>query len=149
MSISVSETINATREHVWSVIVDIEGAESIVDAITELSVLEKPETGLIGLKWQESRVMFGKEATETMWITSAEDGHWYETTAENHGMIYHSRLSLEEKGDQTELTMGFVCKPQTFTAKLFSAVSFLMNGTVKKAFAADLRDIKRACEGLD
>ncbi|MBX2879475.1 MAG: hypothetical protein KTR32_06045, partial [Granulosicoccus sp.] len=91
-------------------------------------------------------VMFGKEATETMWISDAEPGHWYETTAENHGMIYQSRLALKELGEQTELTMSFACKPQTFSAKVFNLVSFLFNGTIQKAFAADLQDIKAHAE---
>ena len=146
MPVSVTETINAPIATVWSVITDIDGAESIVSSITDLTVLERPDSGLLGLKWKESRVMFGKEATETMWITATEDGHWYETTAHNHGMIYHSRMSLAQQGNQTELTMSFDCIPQTLTARLFSLVSFLFNGTVKKAFSADLKDIKQACE---
>ncbi|MBX2825378.1 MAG: SRPBCC family protein [Gammaproteobacteria bacterium] len=148
MSLSVSDTINAPREIVWSIITDLDGAQEIVSAITDLQVLERPDSGILGLKWQETRIMFGKEATETMWISDADIGHWYETTAENHGMIYHSKLALEESGEQTELSMSFVCKPQTLSAKIFSVFSFLFNGTVRKAFAADLHDIKVHAEML-
>lgn len=146
MPVNVSENINAPREKVWGIITDIENAANIAKAITDLQVLERPTEGLVGLKWQETRVMFGKEATETMWISNVNDGYWYETTAESHGMIYHSKLTLEEQGAQTRLTMQFKSIPQTFIAKLFNLVSFLFNGTIAKAFAADLQDIKKHAE---
>ncbi len=148
MSLSVSEFIDAPRDTVWSVIIDIDNAQQHISSITDLQVLERPDNGILGLKWQESRVMFGKEATETMWITDADPGHWYETTAHNHGMIYKSRLALRETAGRTELTMSFECEPQTLTARLFALFSFLFNGTVKKAFAADLGDIKKHAESL-
>ncbi len=146
MPLAVSEIINAPREKVWNIIADIDSAQSIVQSIIELEVLERPDTGILGLKWREKRVMFGKEATETMWISSAEPGYWYETTAHNHGMIYHSRMSLTEQGSQTVLTMSFDCVPQTWVAKLFGLMSFMFNGAVRKAFAADIRDIKAYAE---
>jgi len=149
MSVSVSELINAPMETVWSVIIDIDNAQDHISSITDLQVLERPENGILGLKWQESRVMFGKEATETMWITDADPGHWYQTTAHNHGMIYRSKMALRELGEQTELTMSFECEPQTLKARFFALLSFMFNGAVKKAFAADLRDIKAHAESLN
>lgn len=146
MSVSVSETINAPREKVWAIITDIENAGNFIQAITDLRVLEQPEEGLVGLKWQETRIMFGKEAMETMWISSVEPGFWYETTAESHGMIYHSKLSLEESGAETKLTMDFRSIPQTLKARLFGLLFSLFNGTIVKAFAADLKDIKAQAE---
>lgn len=146
MPVSVSELIHAPRKTVWNIIADIENAEAIVSSILELEVLEKPQSGLLGLKWREKRLMFGKEAEETMWVSDLEDGFWYETTAHNHGMIYISRMAVEDVEDGCVLTMSFNCFPQTARAKLFALLSFLFNGAVKKAFASDLADMKRAAE---
>ena len=88
MTITVSEKINAPRERVWNLITDSDGWTDNISGIKSVEVLEKPSDGVIGLKWREKREFFGKEATETMWITAAETGHWYETNALNHGMAY-------------------------------------------------------------
>lgn len=146
MPVSVSETISAPRSTVWDIITDIDNAQAIVSSIIELEVLERPENGLLGLKWREKRLMFGKEADETMWITDVKDGYWYETTAHNHGMIYISRMAVEDADGGSVLSMSFDCIPQTTSAKLFAYFSFLFNGAVKKAFAADLADMKRVAE---
>ena len=147
MSVMVAENIKASRERVWEIITDIEHAAETISAITKLTVLERPAAGFIGLKWTETRVMFGKEATETMWISAAEENHWYETTAESHGSIYNSRLEIRDAGDGVELSMSFKTTPTSLFARIMSVTSFLFNGTIKKAFQQDLQDIKRIAEG--
>eukprot|EP00957_Ditylum_brightwellii_P100284 7642586-Ditylum_brightwellii.AAC.1 len=71
MKIDCKIPVNASREAIWSVITDFEHMVDNIDAITKGEILEKPDDGnnLVGLKWQETWVMFGSEATETMWIT--------------------------------------------------------------------------------
>ena len=142
----VTENIQAPRERVWEIITDIEHAAETISAITKLTVLERPAAGFIGLKWMETRVMFGKEATETMWISAAEENHWYETTAESHGSIYKSRLEIQDAGDGVELSMRFDATPTSLFARIMSMTSFMFNGTIKKAFQRDLQDIKRLAE---
>ena len=147
MSIMATEQIRAPRERVWEIITDIEHAAENISAITQLTVLERPAAGVIGLKWTETRVMFGKNATETMWISAAEENHWYETTAESHGSVYNSRLEIRDAGDGVELSMSFVVTPTTLMARIMSVTTSLFSGTVKKAFQRDLQDIKRVAEG--
>jgi carbon monoxide dehydrogenase subunit G len=142
----VTEKIQAPRERVWEIITDIEHAAETISAIMDLTVLERPATGLVGLKWTETRMMFGKEAKETMWISAAAENQWYETTAESHGAIYHSRLEIRDAGDGVELSMSFDSKPQSLFARIMAVVSFLFEGTIKKAFQQDLQDIKRLAE---
>lgn len=146
MSVVASEKIQAPRARVWEIITDIEHAAETISAITELTVLERPATGVIGLKWTETRVMFGKKAMETMWISAAEENHWYETTAESHGAIYNSRLEIRDAGDGVELSMSFNATPRSLFARIMSAASFLFNGSIKKAFQQDLKDIKQLAE---
>lgn len=146
MTITVSETINAPRERVWNLITDSDGWADTISGIKSVEVLEKPSDGVIGLKWREKREFFGKEATETMWITAAENGHWYETNALNHGMAYTTRLSVAELGDGTTLTMTFDARPTTLAARLMMPIGMMFNGTVRKALQQDLNDIKLAAE---
>ena len=146
MAISVSQTIQAPRSRVWSIITDIDHAAETISGITRLEVLERPANGLAGLKWKETRIMFGKEAIETMWISGVEEGKWYETTAFNHGMEYRSRLMLSDSAAGTELTMSFDAKPLTFVARLFAMLSFLFAGAMRKVIAQDLKDIQKRAE---
>ena len=146
MTIAVSEEINAPRERIWDLITDIDSWADTISGIVSIEVINRPEAGVVGLKWREKRVLFGKEAVETMWISAAEPNRWYETTAENHGAIYSTRMSLSESNDKVVLTMAFSAKPTTIAARLMSVMSFMFNGTMRKMLQKDLADIRRAAE---
>lgn len=146
MTIIVSEQIHAPRESVWGLISDPDRWEDTISGIKSLQVLEQPASGMVGLKWREKRELFGKEAEETMWVTAAETGHWYETAAHSHGMVYATRISVAELADGTTLTMTFAATPRTIMARLMMPVAMLFNGTVRKALQQDLQDIKAVAE---
>jgi len=147
MKISVDTDIEAPRQRVWEIITDIEHANANISGIDLVEVLEKPADGLRGLKWRETRTMFGKRATEVMWITDVEEGRSYDTQAESHGSIYRSRLALDEEQDHTRLTMSFVGEPQNLAAKaMWLATGWMFKGATAKALRQDLRDIKAAAE---
>lgn len=146
MTITVSEEINAPRERIWNVITDIDGWADTITGIVSIEVINRPEAGVVGLKWREKRVLFGKEAVETMWISAAEPNSWYETKAENHGAIYSTRLSLDDSNGRVVLTMTFSAKPTSIASKLMSVMSFMFNGTMRKMMQKDLADIRRVAE---
>lgn len=72
MAIKVDVTIDGPKEEVWNVIADIENSPNTITGIEAVEILEKPNDGLVGLKWQETRTLFGRTATEIMWITDAK-----------------------------------------------------------------------------
>ncbi|MGQ0534700.1 MAG: SRPBCC family protein [Methanobacteriota archaeon] len=148
MKVSSQVEIRAPKQAVWDRITDIENAASTLPAIQKIEILERPKTGLVGLKWRETRTMFGKTATEVMWITEAKPPSHYETRAESHASIYRSRFSLAETGGGvTVLTMEFGAEPQTFGSKLMWALTgFLFKGATRKAIRKDLEDVKAAVE---
>ena len=147
METSVSKRIDAPCERVWGIITDIEGSPDVIQGISKVEVLERPESGLEGLKWRETRTMFGKEATEVMWITDVVANTSYRTRAESHGSVYVSTMELTREGDGCVLSASFSATPQTFSAKLMWALTgFMFRGSTRKAFEQDLDDIKRAAE---
>lgn len=147
MEVQASVEIQAPRQEVWEVITDIEKAADRIEAIESVEVLERPQSGLVGLKWQETRRMMGKSATEVMWITEAAEPEFYVTRAESHGAVYTARISLQDQGESTQLTMQFQGQPVTTMAKIFSAcLGFLFVGGMRKALHKDLEDIKAAVE---
>ena len=78
MRVQARVCIDGTKEEIWQVITDIEGSEKTIGAIEQIEILEKPASGLIGLKWRETRTMFGKTATEVMWITDVKENGYYQ-----------------------------------------------------------------------
>lgn len=148
MKIQEQVAIQASPQEIWRVITDIENSIHTISGIEKVEVLEKPEQGLVGLKWRETRTMFGSTATEVMWITEAVANQSYKTRAESHGAIYRSQFTITERDGSSLLTMTFDSEPQTFSAKLMGALmGWMIKGSTAKAVQQDLQDIKAAVEG--
>ncbi len=147
MNAEATVHIDRPRDEVWRVITDIEHASETISGIEQVEILERPPGGLVGLKWVETRTMFGKTATETMWITEAEENRFYRTRAENHGAVYVSTLQLNDAEGGTELIMRFGAEPSTLGARILGAtLGRLFAGATRKALLKDLEDNKRAVE---
>ena len=148
MKVKAEVTINASQEAIWNVITDIDGAVDRISAIESVNVLDRPESGLLGLKWEETRIMFGKSAKETMWITDAVENEYYQTRAESHGAIYISGLRIEAADGANKLIMEFDGEAQTLGGRIMSfLMGWLLKGFMVKAIQQDLNDIKSHLEG--
>lgn len=147
MKMQLTTPIAATPTKVWNVITDIENATDRISGILAIEVLEKPKSGVVGLKWKETRKFAGKEADEVMWITDATKPRFYTTRAESHGSIYTSRFDIEKTDDGCVLTMGFDGQAVSLGAKiLWFLTGWMAKGPMKKAITEDLADIKAAAE---
>lgn len=147
MTVSEEVVVRAPRHVVWEVVSSIEDAADTISGIDEVEILERPADGLVGLKWREVRTMFGQTATETMWITEAEENSGYSTEARSHGSIYRSRIRLADAPEGTLLGMELSAEPLTLAARVLSfLLRPLITGSVKKAFRQDLLDVKAAAE---
>lgn len=147
MRVTVETEIGAPLLEVWRLVTDIENAVATIKAIQKIEILERPQSGVVGLKWRETRTMFGKAATEVMWVTDAVEGSHYDTRAESHGSVYKTRVALENRNGRTGLVMTFEGEPQTLGAKImWGLTGFLFKGATRKALAKDLADIKAALE---
>ncbi|WP_372761138.1 SRPBCC family protein [Pseudoalteromonas sp.] len=143
MHIKVAVIINSPKRKVWAAITNIDNSANMLSSVIDAKVIEQPQHGLIGLKWQETRKMFGKAATETMWITDAVSNEYYCTRAENCGAIYTTKLSLTEAEPGTCLTMTFAASSDSMWVRMMSAVmGLLMNRTMRNMLKKDLDEIK-------
>ncbi|MFM7050997.1 MAG: SRPBCC family protein [Planctomycetota bacterium] len=144
--ITVSIDIAAPAERVWDRISDIENAARTIPAIRSIEILSETRRGL-GTRWRETRVMFGREATETMEITGWRPPHEYVASAASHGSEYRSALRVTPAGAGCRLEFEFSARPVSFAAKVLSFVlAPVMRGAVVKALRADLGAIRAACE---
>ena len=139
-------TINGSKAAIWAAMTDIGNAAEIISGIQNIEVLEKPAGGLVGLKWRETRMLFGKPATAEKWITDAVENEFYQTRAEDNGFVFLSTTRISEGSGGMTLTSSHDSKPQGLVARLMSIPMFLFKGVAKKALLQDLNDIKSAVE---
>lgn len=147
MIVEVQVIINGSRPAIWAAITNIEKASETISGIEKIEILEKPANGLVGLKWRETRMLFGKPATAEKWITDAVENEFYKTRAESHGFVFLSTNRISEGSGGITLTSSHDSKPQGFVARLQSIpMGLLFKGVAKKALLQELNDIKSAVE---
>ena len=152
MLVEVQVTIKGSKAAIWAAITNIENASEIISGIEKIEVHERPANGIVGLKWAETRMLFGKPATVEKWITDAAENEFYKTKAEDGGFVFLTTMSISENGISENgggitLTSSHDSQPQTFVAKLMSIpMGLFFKGVVKKAALQDLNDIKAAVE---
>src|SRR5881275_3244654 len=132
MIVEAQVTVNGSKAAIWAAITDIENAAEIISGIEKIEVLEKPANGLVGLRWRETRMLFGKPATVEKWITDAAENEFYKTKAESDGFIFLTTKSISESGGGITLTESHESRPQTIVARLMSVpMLFLFKGVVR------------------
>jgi hypothetical protein len=146
MIVEAQVTINGSRAAIWTAITNIENAAETIRGIENIEVVERPANGLVGLKWRETRMLFGKPATVEKWITEAAENEFYKTRAESDGFVFLSTTSISESRGGITLASSHESKPQRIVARLQIPMLFLFKGVVKKALLQDLNDIKSAVE---
>jgi carbon monoxide dehydrogenase subunit G len=149
VEISCAKPIKAPVDTVWSIMTNLGG---FPDAISGIESVERLDDGTgfgVGTKWRETRTMFGRTATEDMWVTALDPGRSYVVKANSHGAEYRTTQRVEPDGDGgSVLSMSFSANPTGRMAKVMSATigRFFVNAT-RRAFERDLADIAAAAEG--
>lgn len=147
MLVEAQVTINGSKAAIWAAITDIENAAETISGIEKVEVVEKPSDGLVGLRWRETRMLFGKPATAEKWITDAAENEFYKTRAESDGFVFLSTMSIAESSGGITLTSLHDSQPQGLVARLMSIpMRLVFKGVAKKAILQDLHDIKSAVE---
>ena len=101
----------------------------------------------VGTRWRETRVMFGKTATEEMEVTGMDPGTSYTVEADNHGVHYTSVLSVDPTATGATVIMHFDAVARGLLNRtLGAAVGRFFEGQTRKHLQQDLADICAAAE---
>ena len=146
MIVEAQITINGSKAAVWAVTTDITNLAQLLSGVEKIEVVEKPATGLVGLRWRETRMLFGKPATVEKWITEAKENEFYKTRAEDSGFVFLTTNRIAESSGGITLTGIHETKPQGFVASLKALPMVFFKGIIKKAILQDLNDIKGVVE---
>lgn len=144
--IKLEQLIQASPERVFEVFADIPGTGARISAITRIEMLSDGPIGK-GTRWRETRVMFGREAIEEMWISEFDPPRGYSVEANSHGAKYLTRYAFFPEGAGTRVVMEFGADATTFFAKLMGKLFFkAMAKSVQDALKKDMVELKQLCE---
>lgn len=145
MKVKANCTINATKDEVFNAFSDLKNLANNVRAIKSIELLTPGDLG-IGSKFKETRVMFGKESSETMEITQFSPPDYFKEEAQSNGMHYVTEWRFISEGKKTTVSIDFSGKATTSTARLLNVLFWFMTSGMKKAFLADMDDLKKMLE---
>lgn len=146
MIVEVHVTINGSKAAVWAATTDIAHFAQLLSGVEKIEILERPVTGLVELKWKETRILFGKSTTVEKWITEATENEFYITRAEDGGFVFLTTNRISGSDGSVTLTGIHETQPQGFAARLKSLQMVFFKGVIKKAILQDLNDIKAVVE---
>lgn len=148
MQIELSRDIAAPASRVWELITDLRGSPQVLDTVVSVEVLEGADPMQVGTRWRETRVMFGREATEEMVVSDLQPGRWYTAVATSHGSTYRSTFVVVPLGvSASRLITRFSATPTSGAAGVLAAtLGRALRRTTVRALQADLDDIARAAE---
>ena len=142
----IEKQINAPVERVFAVMIDLERWPETIEEITRIEKLtEGPVRN--GTQFKETRVMFGKEHTETMTFEDLVPNRGYTLAALSCGVAYESIHTLAPDAGGTQLRMELRSRPVTLGAKVMSPImGLMMKSTMRKMISKDFDEVARACE---
>lgn len=146
MNIEEEITIKAPVSKVFQAFSDLKNLEERISGIDSVEVLEGPARMDVGTKWKETRTIYGKEATEIMWVTALKNDQYYRVEADSHGTHYVTDYTFEEKGSETLVRMVFSGEAYGRTARYMRVLTRIFDKSVRKALRKDLEELKKYIE---
>ena len=148
MDMTVTHSTPAQPEDVWAVMTDIENSPRFLSCVKQVERLDDGDGFGEGLRWRETRVMMGREATEEMQVTAVDlETRSYVVEATSGSTHYRSTLSVTPADAGSVITMTFGAESDSAGQKLLAAtLGRLFAGATRKALQQDLVDIAAAAE---
>ena len=143
---TLTKRIAAPPAAVFAVVADVERLPSRIPEIKSVELLTPGPVG-VGTKIKETRVMFGKEASETFEVVEFDPGRRLTLVAVSCGAEYRCEHRFVPDAGGTVLELAIRTRALTLFAKLMTPLGWLMAGMMKKAIAKDLDAVARAAEG--
>lgn len=147
--LEIQKTIEASPERVFEVFTDIQNAGQSLSGVTKIEMLSDGPTA-VGTRWKETRVMFGRDCTEELWISDFEPNSSFTVMSHTCGAEYKSRFDFAPSGTATEVTFTVDCRPLGFVARVMMTLMKPFTGKMMKsmeeAVAKDIDELKAVAE---
>ncbi len=151
MKFTLERTINAPRKDVYRALTDLTRWPERIESIVRIEPAGQGDGPLAfeeGVSFKETRVMFGKEHTETMTIRDIRPDTGYALTACSCGADHRYTHTLSDRPDgNTAVRIEADCRGQSLFAKAMGAIMGpVMKGSMVKCMQRDLDSIGRSLE---
>ncbi|WP_286218834.1 SRPBCC family protein [Paraoerskovia sediminicola] len=147
--IVVTRVVDAPVAAVWRVLTDIEGAAQSMRSIEKIEILAG-NAYEVGLRWRETRKMFGMSATEEMWVAEVTPGVSTRVDATSGSTGYSTTFTLEEVGPKTRVVVRFAAvqaEPSRGARLAQKVLGPVGSRATAKMLAKDLEDVEIAAAG--
>lgn len=145
MRIVMATVVDAPQDVTFATVTDIAGWPRIAGAIRKTEILTAGPVS-VGTRFRETRMMYGREATEEMTVAELDPPRRFVLTAFNHGTAYRVEHLLEPQGAATRMTLAFEGRPVSLLARLFMPLGRLFVSSVRRQLQADLAGLEREAE---
>ncbi|WP_314178039.1 SRPBCC family protein [Streptomyces winkii] len=146
--VTVERRIAAPVDRVWQALTDIEDSPRVIGEIERVEMLSEGPFG-IGTRWRETRRIFGKEATEEMWVTASEPPKRYTVESESRGVHYTSQFTLTPEADDAttvHLTLDSETEKKSLSGTMGKFLGGIGSKAIAKSLSKDLADIAASVE---
>jgi len=142
--IELERTVRAPIERVWSVLTDVAHADQTLRGVTRIELTTDGPYG-VGTQWRETRRMFGRETTEQLRVTVADEPTRTVIEADSAGVHYVTEFTLAPHTENaTRLMMRFTAvqaKANPVQQVLWTLFGRIGAKATEKVMRQDLRDI--------
>ncbi|SDR83769.1 SRPBCC family protein [Paraoerskovia marina] len=145
-----TRVVDAPHEAVWDVLTDIRNAATTLRGVENIELVDGDEYE-VGLRWRETRKVFGMRATEEMWVASVDPQSSTRVDADNGGVHYSTRFDLTPIGDKTRIVVRFSSagpvSPSAVQRATTAVFGRLGERMTRSMLRSDLADIEKVASG--
>ena len=134
--------IDASVEKVFDTVAHIEQFSQAIPHITKVEMLSDITRG-VGARFQETRLMNGREATTELEVTEYVENDRIRLVSDAGGTIWDTLFTVAGADDGTTLSMTMEANAYKFLARIMNP--FIM-GMVGRAVEKDMDAVKAFCE---
>ena len=145
MRFEITHHLPVPPEKVFEYAIDIDRLADRVQGIVSCEKLTDGPVGL-GTRFREKRIMFKREATETMEFYVFDPPRAYSVSADSHGCRYLTEFTFTAAGDGTDVHVAFQAEPYKLGSKILGFIFRPMMKRCMHEIAKDLDDLARAIE---
>ena len=132
MQIAVECLVEAPPEVVFAAAADISNWPRFISGVQSVELLT-PGPVAVGTRFRETRIMFGRQATEEMTVAEIEPPHRLVLTAFNHGTAYRAEHLFAAEGAGTRIDARLRGPAgRRSLARLLTPLGLLFLGTLRR-----------------
>ncbi|MEC8555042.1 MAG: SRPBCC family protein [Planctomycetota bacterium] len=144
-TVETTRTTSAPLATAFETISDVRNFRKAVPHITNIEFLSEQQHG-IGTRFNETRVMNGKEHTVELEVTEFAENESVRLVSIAGGTKWDTTFTVSEAQGSIEIKMVMLVEPQNMMARM--TVPMIL-GMVRKGVEADMDSVKTYCENLD